>query len=441
MKKTINKENALSEYINTFVQRIPRYAVKYPEGYYCTKQKTLKNMPIIAHLTGIYYVSVLGKYYPFYCVFDFDNVKRIEVDRIRDKFGFDWTNSMLFSSESPNSYHLIFKPIYNGKPLTIRLLQDIFSFIKIFEVFPQINNMFKLPFSPYEISLDFEYKNLKNWEELFHWFIRLDFYDLKNLKNFNISRQSIIFDLEKPIQEIGTLQTSKELFKEGLIIPNSRYDAQFKIISSLCRKNISPEIANEMCRDWLRSKHNGFSEKVNQGNWRAIELEISRQTKSIYNYYEKNSFYPDEVHNSYNGWITKANHIEISEISDNWSEIKTFRKIFKYCNARQGRIFIQIHSDKFIEWSSKENYLKLINKLIQHKKIKRFNFYKVGEFSKSIKWLNKSDINEAILIDSRSPDTIEEEIKKAFKFEEYRELLRKSGFKKNNRNKIIKKIF
>jgi len=446
LSKTFDEENAFNEYIDTFVQRLPRYAIKFKKGYWCTKQKPLKNIPIKAHLTGIYYVSVLPKWYPLHCAFDFDNVKKIDIEKIRDKFEFDWTNSMLCSSESLNGFHLMFKPIYNGKPLTIKLLQDIFLFAKInnFEVFPQINKTFRLPFSPDQICLDFEYKNLKDWKEQLYWFNNLNLYDLKNLKN--IPRQQTIFDLEKPIQKqkIGTYQIGKELFKNGLITSNSRHNSQFYVLSYLYRSNILPKIAIEMCYAWLRNKHNGFSKEVNKGNWRTINGEIKRQTKNIYKYYEDNCFYPDQIHNNFNGYITKTDIKSIVMISKgNWSEIKFYTNFFNYCNPRRERIFIDIHTDKLIKWSSRETYLKRLDKLKQYGIIRRWNSYANGKFSKSIKidkW-HKNDPGQAILNDNRTPDTLKEIIKLSYKLEEFKALLQQAGTKRTTAIEIVKRIY
>jgi hypothetical protein len=105
-----NKDNyqieAFRSYINLFVQRIPRYAVKKSRSW-TTKTKPLSDRPVQAHLAGQYAVAVLGKWYPEFGILDIDDRQRETVDEIREELGLDDKNSMLISSESPDSYHIL----------------------------------------------------------------------------------------------------------------------------------------------------------------------------------------------------------------------------------------------------------------------------------------------------------------------------------------------
>ena len=146
-------------YVDLFVQRIPRYAVKKSRSW-TTKNKPLSDRPVQAHLDGQYAVAVLGKWYPEFGILDIDDRQRGTVDEIREKLELDDKNSMLFSSESPDSYHILLKPEYREKPPTIRLLNSAFhNFCDLhqIEIYPQVTRAIRLPFGPRQEPLDFEY--------------------------------------------------------------------------------------------------------------------------------------------------------------------------------------------------------------------------------------------------------------------------------------------
>ena len=85
---------------------------------------------------------------------------------------------------------------------------------------------------------------------------------------------------------------------------------------------------------------------------------------------------------------------------------------------------MQLHRDSLVEWSSTRTYLKNLDELQAKGIVKRYDSYKVDEFSKSIKinWKFK-DIDKAILVDNRAPESFEDTIKACYKPEEFRELL------------------
>jgi hypothetical protein len=117
--------DSFAEYVETFVQRIPKYAVKFKKSSWKTKNKPLSDTPIKAHLDGQYYVGVLGKWYPEFAVIDIDGLDQDKAEEIREEIGLNTDNSMLFSSESKDSYHILFRPTYNQKPPTLRLLNEV----------------------------------------------------------------------------------------------------------------------------------------------------------------------------------------------------------------------------------------------------------------------------------------------------------------------------
>jgi len=442
MKKTFNEEIALSEYIDIFIQRFPRYTVKLKnKDSWRTKNKLLVNTPIKAHLDQKYIIGSLGKWYPKYATLDIDNRLSHEVEMIRDVLGLDAFNSMLCSSESTNSFHILFKPTFNNKPPTIRLLKNTFKSFgeqNNIEIYPQSNKTIRLPFGYKQDCLDFEYQNLKNWWEKLHWWKKLNDFDLSTIPYYQRE-----LDLSfKGLKSSNILDEGKLLLQNGLQRPNSRYETQFKTLYYLWRNNIPIDEAIELVWLLIQNKHNDFSKDI-IAHPITVKKEIDRQAGKIYNTYELASVYPDETHNDYNGYITKPDIADIVMINKgNLPKMKFLFGVVKYSYPRRQRNFINIHSDKLIEWSSGGTYLKRLDELKKSGIIQRGDSYSVDRFSKSINlnWDFK-DKKEAILNDNRSPNTLEDTIRLSYKPGEIKALLEKAGVKRTTTIEIIKRIY
>ena len=194
-----------------------------------------------------------------------------------------------------------------------------------------------------------------------------------------------------------------------------------------------------MCYSVIKTKHNGYSEEVNSGNWRIIKEEIKRQARTIYSTYEHSNIYPDEIHNSFNGYITKADIQDIVMLCKaSMPRTKFLYNLVKYCYPRRYRTFVDIHSDRLIEWSQR-NYLKYLEEF--RGILKRGEIYQVDKFSKSIQlnW-NYKDTG-AILIEDRAPDTFEETIRLSYKPEEFRELLTAAGTKRTTAINTVRRLY
>ncbi|MHB8278766.1 MAG: hypothetical protein ACYDIA_14080, partial [Candidatus Humimicrobiaceae bacterium] len=199
------------------------------------------------------------------------------------------------------------------------------------------------------------------------------------------------------------------------------------------------ETAINICFNLIKTKHNGYSKEVNSGDFASIRKEIKRQAERIYGSYEQTYIYPDETHNTFNGYITKADIEEIVRLSNNLPRMRFLYNLVKYCYPRKYRSYIAINSDKLREWSTK-NYLQYLEEFREI--IQRGEAYQVDKFSKSIKlnW-NYKDSNSAILEDNRAPDTFEDTIKLSYKPEEFRELLITTGSKRTTAIETVKRIY
>jgi len=416
-------------YIENFVQRRPRYAVKQPgKKPWKTKKKPLSDRPIKAHLNGQYYVGVLGKWYPGFAVLDIDGKERENAEEIREKLKLSTDNSMLNTSESPNSYHIYFPVSYKDKPPTIKLLNDIlqpYAKEQGIEIYPQPNKPIRLPFGRNQKMLDFEFVHLDSWQEKLFWFTKLDPLDLSKIPNQQLSLDINI----KPDNgyKISDYEEGKFLYEHGLIEKHSRHDSQFKVLYFLWRHNIPIQNSIEMTWYWIRDKHNNNSEQI-LTNPRQVKKEIIRQANWIYANYDLSGIYPDEIHNIYKGYLTKSDIERIIHISKaGLPKSKFLFNLIKYCYPRRHRGFIRIHSNFLREWSFR-NYQMYIEELQEFGIIKRYGSYKVDSYSKSISinW-NFRDTSLAIITDNRAPETFEETIRASYKPEEFRELLIKAG--------------
>ena len=435
-----SEDPAFKEFINFLVQRGPRYTVKQSGKHWKTKQKALSDTPIRSHLEGKYYIGTLAKWYPNIATFDFDDVSLDYVERTRDSMRLDSSNSMLCKSESTGSYHLHLTPSYNGKPVTTRLLQNIvrpFAQQHNIEIYPQLNRAFRLPFGKNQDCIDLEYIQYKKWQEQLYWLMKIDPFDLKTIP---YHQQELDFNIPV-IKQPGAYRMGKQLLETGLDSRNSRHEAQYCIAYyNWASTNMLPDVNAEIVFNWVITKHNGYSTEVNSGNYRTIKEEIKRQIQSIYSTYEHSYFYPNEVNNSHNGYITKADIAEIVKLSKaNLPRVNFLYNLVKYCYPRRYRTFVNISSDKLKEWSQR-NYLQYLEEFKGI--INRGESYQVDKFSKSIKlnW-NYRDSTAAILDDDRAPDTINETIRLSYQPEELRELLTASGSKRDTAIKTVKRLY
>jgi len=434
---------SFTDYKTIFIQRLPRYAIKSRKTW-TSKNKALSDTPIKAHLAGKYAVGVLGKWYPEYCILDIDSKSAAIVKEIREKLNLNENNSMLFSSESPNSYHLLIKPEYHKKPPTLNLLKSVFEMFcrsHGIEVYPQRNKVIRLPFGAHQIPLDYEYAQLDSWQDYLYWFEKLDQFDLSSVKNHQMILNFESLDKRASILPvvIGDAQT---LLDYGLQVPSSRHDSQFKVLYYLWRRNIPQETAEELVLSWITKKHNGFSTDI-ISHPRQVEKEIERQASFIYNKYQISQIYPDSTHNFFNGYITEPDLQDIVEATRaSLPRMKFLFNLVKYSYPRRHRKLISIHRDKLVQWASWKTYLKYLDEFESKGLLKRRSAYQPSLFAKNLKmnWRYRSS-NEAVLYEGRSVDSFDQMIRLIFQPDEFRQLLIKAESKQSTASKIINSIW
>jgi len=254
----ITRDRNFREYVSTFVQRVPRYAIKTRNGWH-TEERSLRDETVKDHLDKRCTVGTLGKWYPEFSVLDMDSVSLETVENVREKLNLDESNSMLLSSESAHSYHLLLRPAFNDKPPTIRLLQKIFQpFCRIngVEIYPQKQRVIRLPFGALHNCLDFEYFILDDWQKKLYWFQKLDSFDLSTVR-FQQQELGLILPKQK-LPRISVFEEGRMLLQYGLQGPSSRHESQFKVIYYLWRLDVPQNEAEKAAWQWINTMHNGF---------------------------------------------------------------------------------------------------------------------------------------------------------------------------------------
>ncbi len=430
------------EYTGLFVQRSPRYAVKMAGRPWTTKKKPLPDRPIEAHLRGQYAVASLGRWYPEFAVLDVDDRPRGTVDEIRESLGLDAADSMLFSSESENSYHLFLRPEFREKPPTLRLLNSAFKeFARVrgVEIYPQPGRAVRLPFGPIQRPLDPEYSTLEKWTDKLFWFQKLNAFDISTVRG-----QQYSFDFALPIRPAipSVMGEAAELFEHGLQSPGSRHESQFKLIYFFWRRNIDPETTRAAVWEWIRRKHNGFSRTILERPGQ-VQAEIARQVDHVFGKYEFGRVYPDRTHNSFNGFISEPDLERIVRIArGSLPRMRFLFSLVKYYYPRRFRPFVGIHTDKLIEWASRRTYQKYFGEFEAAGIVSRGSKYSPGRFSKNIRieWPWKSE-GEAVLFDGRAVDTFADSVRLVFRPGDFRGLLEAASVKKDSAYRTIENIW
>lgn len=449
---------ALSEYTNLFVQRQPRFAMKKPGAKrWRTMKKGLGDDLVQKHLSGSLNIASLGSWYPHSATLDFDDTDLTHVEKIRESLALNDSNSELNLSESANSYHLHLVPRWNGAPATLNGLHmklgDIAHYYG-FELYPQAEKPFRLPWGPEQRCLDGEKVFLNKWEERLYWFEKLDEYDLGNAPVLQGELPFGFDEIKETSIETGRLSWKEEgrfLFEHGLQYTCSRHESQAKVLYWLWRENVPPETAIRTVYDWIKSKHNGFSKDIEKRRYRDIFAEINRQAHYIWNEYTL----PDSASLNEFGWLTKKDIPEIFRLSQGSLPRANFLfKLIRYAYPRRHRKNgISIHSDRLKLWSSKRSYIQRIDELkqlqvfnsngIKVPLLNRGTQYLENVYSKKIyiHWEWES-IESRVLKEGRSPITLEETCKAAYpERAELKKVLELAGMEKRSRNTYLKKIY
>jgi hypothetical protein len=432
----------LQDYNQTFVQRYPCYNVKMPGLSWTTKNKPLGDPCIKAHLRGQYAVAVRGQWYPAYCILDVDERRQPEAEAIRKDLGLSESNSFLCKSESADSWHIIFRPLYRDQRPRLSQLQTILkSFAKEHrvEIYPQAHHGIRLPFAPCQDILNEDRATLTTWEDKFYWFEKLDEFNLST-----VPIHQMYLDVEPPRGKI-TLPydpDAKSLLEEGLQAPSTRYHSQFRILLYLWRNNVAPDDAVFKVWDWIRHKHNGFSKDIIK-HPKECRKEIDRQATHIWGKYDLGYCLPDTPHNQHEGYITIPDLEEIFMVSGGKIPLARFTyNLVKYGNPRRYHQALNIHSKRLEKWASSHTYVSYLVILEGKGIVRRSSSYLVNSFSKPIhlnwQWHTQDKV---VLYDGRALDSLEDACKAVLRPSDLATIMCKAGRSRRKVNEYIQAVF
>ncbi len=434
----MTKNGAFENFTETFIQRVPRYGFKKIGGRdWRTVNKPMHDGVIKDHIDGKCYIGTIAPWYPKWGLIDIDNKSIKEIEKIRNKLGMDDKNSMLYGSERPGHYHLIFAPEYLEAPPTVNLMNDAlkgFCDIQVVELYPTTKKIVRVPFSPYcDFIGEYAYLNGSDFAQKLHWFSKLDPYNLAYAPRKNIHTKRL--DLIYPVDEVlkPPLNTSAEAMyyiENGIQEQGTREHCQFLILLWLWRQNFTPEDAFKTTASWLKAKNNGKSKDFKKNPKLCID-HINRQIKRIWGSYSYAGIYPDKIQKEYCGYITSQDVPMIMQIArGSLPRMRFMFNLIKYIYPRRHRGEISVHCSKLTNWSSKSTYIKFLMELESQGIIMRGKSYEVNGYSKKIqiKWQFADGCN-AILVDGRPPDTLEDCCRELYQFkrDELMAILKKAG--------------
>ncbi len=396
------KSNTYNEYLQIFCNNKENYIVQMPNSKWITKNKILSDIAIQSHLEQKYWIGVKSGWYPYFGIIDIDTdylTNDKDIAQVESKLKLDSNNYILCTSPSGRT-HLLFIPLFKGKPPTYKLFENILKQRALpYELYPQKGHGIRLPFGRQQYIYNFDTKEQYNysWDKAMYWVHKIEPLELAQFQ-----RQ---LDIEFPIEQKISLPANseiRELYENGLQCLLSRHNSCFLLAGYLIRQNIHPDIIKNIIKRWIRIKHNGYSKEVNKGHWRLIDKEIERQVNWWSEKLINTRQYPDTVHNI-EGFICRQDIYLIKDIFPDYTNRRRFFRLLAYCRPRikHERIFIP-----YWQWwkiiGNKNEYIIFRNSLVNRGIIEFNNSYQVLEYPKSIKLNIKLQDNNRIEIDNRA---------------------------------------
>lgn len=357
---------------------------------------------IISHLREDRWIGLHAPYFSIYAVIDIDSPRRNTRDTINNiaqRLELDESQLAAFTSPSfwksggshKGSLHVYLKSTYNDAPASLKIHEwRLGPLIKElgFERFPQRRKVFRLPFGREQHYIDHRSGRIEfdlSWQERLRILKRLVPVDLKKYPYKEVPSARDTFDfIDTSLQR----KQAEELICTGLIRRHTRHDATGLLARWCYFRNISPDRAKALILDFLRRKHNGMSDEIDNNNWELVEQETETWIEKTYAYFEARNVFPDNVHNL-TGWATRDDVKLIAQaLHGDYINQRRLFKFVSYCRSRGGdREYIPIHRDRFQKIIGRERK-SYFRRLMEEKKLIEFkDSYCVGEYSKSYRML------------------------------------------------------
>jgi hypothetical protein len=140
-----------------------------------------------------------------------------------------------------------------------------------------------------------------------------------------------------------------------------------------------PGDAARHVKNWIRTKNNGFSDKVNKSAWRTINAEIDRQVESIW---ARTAL--SDTPNNLTSKITESDLLEAARLfpADAVRQ-KQFINLVSYYRPRSHHDFVFISYRLWTEEiAASRTYRSFIQDLKKHGVLESVDSYQVGGFSR-----------------------------------------------------------
>ncbi len=405
-ESTYNPHTIYLNYASRFIQRLPHCNVKTDTGWYPAGPFT--DDKVMEHNDGIKVYGTFAQHYSQYAILDIDGHKRArtyaDVENVHKVFGLDSDNSITYET-SPGSCHTIFKPQYNGKPVSVNLVQlickDVLRTQKDVELFPKFSHVIRAPFPPAcpITHRDPSLPVLDSLERKMMAYDGLDFVDMKSYKPMIRTTPTSAPVIPKPTK--GVMKEGQDLFEYGMQADSeSRFFSTRKVVQYLWHRNTPPELNNVLAYTWVLERTNGYSksaEIINGGgrdSYREIaqvQKEIASMVEHVYADFEKYAILPASAHNCHYGYLTEADMVTVAQnCGGNIPLFKYLCNVLAYFNVR-GKMRLNVHHAKLQDFCSrpgsqhhKNNYFKHTERVEQLGLWTREHNFRPDGFSKAI---------------------------------------------------------
>lgn len=440
-KKRTEKE-AFFQYAHTFIQRTPKHGVRDPN--WRTVDAPVTNDDIQAHLDGKKILGTLSRWYPSYAILDVDDAKYPNLlYEIRKELGIAADASAMTCETSPGSYHILFRPQYDGRPATVKMLHDLLGHqvkelsarlvarrdVGEVALYPQSSRVIRAPFHP---SCPFvSHSPLPTLGEKMGAFGDLSVVELKKfaLERARARREAGKAELgEFPPPRKGVMREGMELFQGGMEASSpSRYYSQHKVALYLWRENLTPEQALEELWRWVCEKTNGHSKDavaILKGDGRTVSQVRKEQehiVAHIWGSFERRMIYPASTHNGFYGWLSEQDYvIAAKHCGGNLPRFKFLVNLFAYVNIHK-KLRLPVHRSKLQDFCGragtkghhKNDYLRHVERFEEMGILRREDHYLAGEFSKMLSLSVKPSF-----VDFTSGKTLTDGMEQSLTFEE-----------------------
>ena len=441
------------------------YIIKRLTGEWSTEPGPPSDLLLLQHLDQELWIG--GRYREVTSVvhLDFDNTTPDRVNEFLEFIGASPANSRVYTSPSPGSFHVHLRVAPMESPIPIEIARAPFTYFPkkmLCGVYPQPLQGFRYPFGKDQKPVYDCCRDLDGWRDFLDDLLSLDIFDIHTLRPYDHQNLELTLDIpddhHRPVTPVlidlsprtkprrDTFHAIEEeaaaLMETGLTGPGTRDRAQFVLFCVQYRQGRSLDEARRFVSEFIENRHNGQSDDFNHDR-EYVFNHIFGQGKRIYEHYTRLKIRPDDIKCSENEYTTKASIPKIFSRSN--GKLPPAKSLFhwvKYSSSRDHRELIRIRWDKLADWSGIHTYLKRIDDLKISCNIERGSAYHEGDYSKYfiLPW-DHGDPADAILIDGRHAETLEEAVTASYTPAEARRLLRDTGFTRKNAEKIVRRWY